>query len=188
MTAPRIVLLVLLLGASFATATAQGSVVEDDSVSDDFAHGMLLAARNDHENAVRVFDLVLLQSTRHVEFLNALAFSLLQLQRYERARLVLERALEIDSSDYIANFNLGILHAIGGRYALAIIFFEHALHAAPDDVDALYCIGMCHVDLGENGRAMDIVRMLATVDKDRAAQLLDYLNDTDLARNDPLAE
>ncbi len=188
MTAPRIAVLSMLLLLSSATLIAQGSTAADDSVSNDIMLGMLLAERDDHENAVRAFDLAVLHSVRQMELLNALAYSLLQLERYERARQVLERALEVDSSDYLANFNLGILHAVEGRYALAIVYFEHALHAAPNDVDALYCIGLCHIDQGESGRAMDVVRVLATVDKERAAELLEYLNDTDLARNDPLAE
>lgn len=188
MTAPRVALLILLLLLLSPRMAAQDAGTDDESALSEVILGLTLAEQGDHENAVRAFELALLQYINSKPLLIELAYSLFKLERNERARIILERVLELDSNDYLGNFNLGILHAVEGRYALAIVYFEHALHAAPNDVDALYCIGLCHIDQGESGRAMDVVRVLATVDKERAAELLEYLNDTDLARNDPLAE
>lgn len=176
-----IMLALLLLGLPGICLQAQ----DGDS---DVMLGNHYTETEDWDNAVRSYDAALLARIDDTEILHALSYALLQLNRYERARLVLDRILEIDDTDETAHFNLGIMYWYTDRYFLALAHAERAFELDSTNASALYFVGRINLSMDRSERALEAAERLSALDNDLADKLFWYINAQDVAVNDPFEE
>ncbi|PLX31447.1 MAG: hypothetical protein C0600_05710 [Ignavibacteria bacterium] len=108
----------LLLGIAFS-ATAQES-------NSDLALAEAYYAQGDWKNAARSYDLVIREDTEAPFVLQKLSYSLMKMRHEDRARIVLDRLIELQPDNEVAHFNLGLLYWRTQRPLMAIPCFEAA--------------------------------------------------------------
>ncbi len=72
------------------------------------------------------------------------------------AEELLQRALEINPAEPMANNNLGVLHVRGKKPAEAVLYFEKETQVNPGYADAFFNLGMAHSQLGQMRLAVEV--------------------------------
>jgi hypothetical protein len=80
--------------------------------------------------------------------------ALLNLQRFNLARLVLVAVVKADPNDAPAWYNLGLLYKNQGVAEKALESFERAAHLAPNDADVFYFLGLSQAQLNRQEQAI----------------------------------
>jgi len=120
--------------------------------------GMLAEKDKQFETAVRLMESAGSLLDEQPQGIVALARSYYELGQPDKSRIVLERLnrlLVVSPGDY---FQAGRLAFRQGQYAEALAFFDKANHLAPDLAELDYFRALTLVELGQSGRAMDILR------------------------------
>jgi tetratricopeptide (TPR) repeat protein len=101
----------------------------------------------------------------------------------EAAANAFNQILSIDGDNLDALNNLGVLHAIGGRFTEAVRCFEKALVAAPEDaelrrnlVKAYFYVGLNRMDARDYAGALADYRKLIGLDPNHAAGRVNLCN------------
>lgn len=94
-----------------------------------------------------------------------------QVSHWRNTETLFSHALAVDSENYLAHYQLGVLHMREENAAAAIGYFQSALARRPDHVDALNNLGWLHQQRGEWGLAEDCYQRAIRADpKQRRAQ------------------
>ena len=144
--------------------------------------------QGDYRQAIEAYDLALIRLLENPLTLHRMAFALLQLDRYERARAVLERFIEVMPDEPIGHYNLGVLYWHTGRHYLAIPCFENIVARDSTYADAWTCLGYIYLETGQIEKAWEMQARLLVLQHEDAFRLQMEIMREEQARNDPTAE
>jgi len=132
---------------AFAVAdTLQASVdINDEEYGDVLAiAGGLLIRRGEKEEALSLFEKLLLDDPANFDIVEGVGNDLIAEQDWENAALFLELASDArrktDSEDFEAYYNLGVCYGNGKNYMKSIEAYQNALLLNPDDKRANYAL------------------------------------------------
>lgn len=107
--------------------------------------GVLATRENRVDDAVECFQHALSLDRRHLLSLDNLGNAYRLETRWDGARQVLERALEVAPDDAEANYSLGMVLAQAGQNEQAYEHLQRALKARPDYPEALNNLGVLYI-------------------------------------------
>ena len=116
--------------------------------------------RKDFAAAIEHLKNVLAADPKHVVALGMLAGVYAELKMTDRAESNYQRVLEIDPSNVLARFQLGLLQLAAGRPREAIATWEPSLRDSKDYL-AHFHSALAHAALGENARASELLERAA---------------------------
>lgn len=94
---------------------------------------------------------------------------------YEEAVGLLKQAVNFDPDFMVAYSNLGAVYGRLGRFKEAHDAYCQVLRLNPDDADARYNRGIVSAGLGDRESALKDYQLLLAVDKELAANLLEFI-------------
>ena len=99
-----------------------------------------------------------------------------QLETWEDALTSFQKAVEL-SPDYAAAYlGLGIAYTMLGRNSDAVEVCRKAIRIKPGYAQAHYALGLNYLMLGDRASALEEHRILETLDRDLATELIDLIN------------
>ncbi|HNS17968.1 MAG TPA: tetratricopeptide repeat protein [Bacteroidales bacterium] len=139
---------------SLAIESFQKAVQQDQYYRDAYVMlGSLLAPKSTeiaagyYQNAIRI-------DSTNTQVLYNLGMLMQESGNDQRAEEMYHRILALDSSYFLASYNLGYICLVRREdYRMAIHFFDLTLRMNPSYVDALYNRGLCHEILNEKVKA-----------------------------------
>lgn len=144
--------------------------------------------RGEYRQVLQAYDLMLIRMIDDPNILHQISYSLLKCERWERAQAVLERFVEVDPEQPVAQYNLGLLHWNMDRRFLAIACFESIVERDSTYGDAWYCLGHLYAEIGKLETAWKIQTRLLAIGHEGAARLQAALVEYEDERNDPVSE
>ncbi len=170
----------VLLLFSPALLTAQ----EENS---DLALAEALYDQGSYRQAVHAYDIAMINLLDDPFTLQRLSCALLQLDSYDRARVALERLLEVDPDNDIGRHNLGILFWCTDRPLLAIPCFEAIVARDSTAGDAWACLGYLYLETGAHEAVWNALDQLITLRHAAAEELQQAIVAQEAERNDPIS-
>jgi tetratricopeptide (TPR) repeat protein len=113
-----------------------------------FGLGYLLWTQKIYPEAATEFQAELANDPNHVQAMEYLGDSYIQLNKPEQARPLLEKAVELDPSQELARLDLGILLSDAGENEKALRELEIAEKLKPDDVNVHWRLGRLYRAMG----------------------------------------
>lgn len=89
------------------------------------------------------------EEIKRLDILQQLAKIQFNLKKYEELLFTLKEIFAIFSSDYTANYYLGLLYAGQLIYEEAIKYFQKAIKARPADINTRINLALCYVQIGQ---------------------------------------
>ncbi|MBN1446543.1 MAG: tetratricopeptide repeat protein [Bacteroidetes bacterium] len=153
----------------------------------------LLVARSAYELgeweiAVEAYEAAKHETTFTIGDLHQLSYALLQLDRYDRARAVLENILDIDPADALAWFNLGITHMRTNRMHAAHRCFERTAEFTSEDPSVWVCLAITSLCTDRFAQAWGAFDELLALDEEKAEMVLGWIVAEEDAHSDPAAD
>jgi tetratricopeptide (TPR) repeat protein len=115
-------------------------------------------ARGDYPKAVDFFEKSLERHPDSVELLTHKAFAFISMDRHALAKPILERALVLAKSNFVANKLMGIVFAQESRFDQAEAYFRLALEVQPADSEIHSLLGKALMDMNRHEEAVPIVK------------------------------
>ncbi|MCZ7555968.1 MAG: tetratricopeptide repeat protein [Bacteroidia bacterium] len=137
------------------------------------------------EQAIEAFDRAAVDESLSDGELHKLAYALLQLDRYERARIVLESVTARNPRAYVAWYNLGIAHMNCGRFPTGRDCLRRVTELEPLWARGWFSLGLCQLMTGQLDLAWESLGFLSPLDTDMAAELLEAIQAEEAYVNDP---
>lgn len=137
------------------------------------------------EQAIEAFDRAAADGSLSDGELHKLAYALLQLDRYERARIVLESITARNPGAYVAWYNLGIAHMNCGRYPAGRDCLRRVTELEPLWARGWFSLGICQLMTGQLDMAWESLGFLNPLDEDMAAELLEAIQAEEAYLSDP---
>lgn len=135
----------------------------------DLRAALVLQARGEHLAALRRFFAVLRSEPDYPPALYQAGVACFRLRRYGDAALLLERYLEAVPERVGDTRALAHCYYTLGRHAEARAHYERVLAARPDgDVEARFGYALCHLRLGEEERALELLDEVLRLAPDHA--------------------
>jgi tetratricopeptide (TPR) repeat protein len=176
----RIVLLLAFfvpVAAAFGQEISSGLALADGYFEDGrWEEAVVAYEEAKHETQFTVYDL------------HNMAYSLMQLSRYDRARRLLRNIIDIEETDALAHYNLGVLHFITDRYSLATTCLERAADLDPSNPDCWYMLAYAAINNGDLKRAWEVLDILIVLDEDDAMDVFETLSRLESDRADPTSD
>jgi tetratricopeptide (TPR) repeat protein len=171
-----IVAILLLAGVEFLPAQTTDAAL---ALAGDFFE------RAQWEQAVDAFDHAGASGSLSDREQNRLAYALMELGRYERARSILEGITARHPEAYAAWYNLGIAHLNCGRYISGLVCFRLVTEHDSLWASGWFGLGICHLLMGQIDLAWEALGSLIALDEEMAAELLESIQAEEVYRNDP---
>jgi predicted TPR repeat methyltransferase len=127
-------------------------------------YGLVLSALGQYDRAVVVLSGAADLRRDHAGTRANLAAALRGMGRLDDARVHAERATKINSRDVAGWLELGLIRKKLDMPEAAAAAFERAVTAAPDSVEAHYCLAETRLELGEKDRAARSFRRCLDLD------------------------
>ena len=96
------------------------------------ATGSIIQDKSDHDAALLKYRIAAVDNPDSAELWNNIGMWFFGKQKYVAAVACLKRALYLDPFQWIAAFNLGLVHLNTGQYASAFHYFSSAINLKPD--------------------------------------------------------
>ncbi|TAN56950.1 MAG: tetratricopeptide repeat protein [Magnetospirillum sp.] len=129
-------------------------------------YGLVLRALGQSERAVAILTGAVELRRDHAGSRANLAGALRDLGRLDEARAQAERATKITAHDPAGWLELGLIRKLQGMPEGAAAAFERAVTAAPDSVEAHWCLAEIRREMGDNVRAAAQYRLCLDLDPD----------------------
>ena len=144
---------------SLAIQSLQTAAQQDENYGDALIILGSLFARRDPEIAAAYYRNAVRLDTHDVQLRYNLGMLYQEAGKDSLAEDQYLRILSIDSSYFLASYNLGYIHLVKKEdYSGALRFFDHTLRMNPSYVDALYNRGLCFEILGDREKARSSYR------------------------------
>ncbi len=137
------------------------------------------------EKAADAYEHVAGEDALSVRDMHRHAIALVELDRIDHARRLLERIIAVTPEDPVAWFNLGIVHSHADRYANALASFRQAAELAPRWAEAWFCVGLCEVAMGSTAQAWETLDVVHALDEELALKLYESIVAEEAYRSDP---
>ena len=137
------------------------------------------------EQAVQAFDRAAVDAPLSDHELRKLAYALMEINRYERARIVLEGVTARNPAAYVSWYNLGIANMNCGRYPASRDCLQRVTEISPLLPKGWFSLGICQLIMGRLDMAWESLGFLAPLDEEMAAELLEAIQEEEAYRNDP---
>jgi len=134
-------------------------------VSEKIQEGNLLMNNSKFEEAIRLYDQVLMIDPGSVKALNGKGLAFNKLERYEDAIIWFDNALKIEPNSAQILNNKGVSLTNLNKYDEAIKWFDKAIKIDPNFVDALYNKGGALAELGKYDEAAKWTNKALEIDK-----------------------
>ncbi len=118
-----------------------------------FGLGYLLWTQKQYPEAAIEFQAELANDPKHAQSMVYLGDSLLQLNKAEEARPLLVNGVQVDSSLWLGDLDLGIIDSDAGRNADALRELETAARLKPDEVNVHWRLGRLYRTMGRKEEA-----------------------------------
>jgi tetratricopeptide (TPR) repeat protein len=118
-----------------------------------FGLGYLLWTQKQYPEAATEFQAELANDPGHAQAMLYLGDTFLQMNRPEEARPLLAKAIELDSSLWLANLDLGIIDSDAGRNEDALRELQAAAKAKDDDVNVHWRLARLYRSMGKKDEA-----------------------------------
>ena len=99
-----------------------------------------------------------------------------QLETWEDALTSFQKAVELNPDYAAAYLGLGIAYTMLGRNSDAVEICRKAIRIKPGYAQAHYALGLNYLMLGDRASALEEHRILETLDRDLATELIDLMN------------
>ena len=117
--------------------------------------GRLLRDSGNYAEALVFLERAAIQSPDNVDMLTDLGICLIGLSDYERAEDVLSRSLELDPSDWQANYNLGLSYHYRGQRENALKYYRQAAKNDNAGREVFNNLGICLYELKDYQSAVE---------------------------------
>ncbi len=131
--------------------------------------GLMYRQWGDHTQARRTWQEVLNEDPRHVEALNHLGMTALEMEAYEEAVSYWQQALAIDPALPGLHQDMGFALLEAGQYHQAIESLLQALMRTPGSSRALDLLGQCYLQLKDYAKARNAYERAIQCDPQNAA-------------------
>jgi tetratricopeptide (TPR) repeat protein len=118
-----------------------------------FGLGYLLWTQKQYPEAATEFQAELANDPQHAQSMVYLGDTYLQLNRAEEAKPLLAQGVQLDSTLWLADLDLGIIDSDAGRNADALRELETAARLKPDEVNVHWRLGRLYRTMGRKDEA-----------------------------------
>ena len=140
--------------------------LNNPSIEADYTLNYILATsymlKKDNTNAIIFLERALTLNDAHLPIMNSLGSCYMSSHKFDKAQEVLKRAYDIDNSNPLTIFNLGILNQTIGNYKEALNYFQTAYQIEPS-VTMLTSLASCALKAGEFALASVMYKNLVMI-------------------------